>query len=38
MARFRLPLISTIAVAFAGVDAWHEPERAEPVAKVSRFP
>jgi hypothetical protein len=38
MARFRLLLIAIIAVAFAGVDAWHEPERAEPVVKVSRVP
>jgi membrane fusion protein, multidrug efflux system len=38
MARPRIFVISTIVVAIAGVGAWYELERAEPVAKATVAP
>jgi membrane fusion protein, multidrug efflux system len=38
MARSRFLLISTIVVAIAGVGAWYELERAEPVVKATTAP
>jgi membrane fusion protein, multidrug efflux system len=38
MARPRILVISTIVVAIAGVGAWYELERAEPVAKAATPP
>ena len=38
MARSRFLLTSTIVVAFAGVGAWYELERAEPVVKTTASP
>ena len=38
MARRRFPVVSTSVVAFAGIDEWHEPQRAEPVMKTPATP